>query len=195
MKLFYTALSFFVSLQLSATAPTIPSSDLYFGAVDGGYFNLGWTPGNGARRIIIGKAGSDVTFSPQNGVDYSENTVFGSGQQVAPGEFVIYDHFSSSFYLTGLSAATHYFFKIFEYNGTGAGIEYLTNTYLSANGFTSATPTSQTSAVVFSTITTNSVNINWTNGNGLHRLIVVREAAPVDANPVNNQPYSVNSIF
>jgi hypothetical protein len=195
MKIFYTTLFFLISLQLFATAPTTPSHDLYFGAVDGGYFNIGWSSGNGARRIIICKAGSDVTFTPLNGVDYNENTVFGSGQQVAPGEFVIYDHFSSSFFVTGLTAATQYFFRIFEYNGTGAAIEYLTSAYLSANGFTSATPTSQTSAAVFSNITTNSVNINWANGNGLRRLIVLREAAPVNANPVNNQSYAVSSVF
>ncbi|MEJ0101384.1 MAG: hypothetical protein WDO19_02005 [Bacteroidota bacterium] len=69
----------------------------------GGYFNLGWTAGNGARRIIICKAGSAVTFVPQDGIDYSENTAFGSGQQVAPGEYVIYDNAFTSFYLTNLS--------------------------------------------------------------------------------------------
>jgi hypothetical protein len=195
MKILYTTLFFLASLQLSATAPTTPSSALYFGAIDGAYFNIGWTSGNGARRIIICKAGSSVTFTPQNGVDYNENTVFGSGQEVATGEFVIFDHFSSSFFVTGLTPGTQYFFKIFEYNGTGAAIEYLTSSYLSANGFTSAAPTQQTSAAVFSNITTNSVNINWTNGNGLRRLIVVREASPVNADPVNSQPYAVNSVF
>lgn len=195
MKILYATILLFLSLQSFAAAPTNPSTNLYFGAIDGGYFNLGWTAGNGARRLIICKAGSPVTFVPQNGVDYAENTVFGSGQQVAPGEFVIYDHFSTSFYLTNLSPATQYYFRIYDFNGTGANTEYLTSAYLSGNATTSATPTTQTSNATFSNITTNSVNINWTEGNGLRRLIVVREGSPVNADPVSGTPYNVNYIF
>jgi hypothetical protein len=195
MKILYATLFILISLQASAAAPTIPSSNLYFAAVDGGYFNLGWTPGNGTRRIIICKAGSNVTFSPQNGVDYAENTVFGSGQQVASGEFVIYDNAFSSFYVTGLSPATQYFFKIVEYNGTGATAEYLNSSFLTGSASTSAVPTIQVSNASFSNITTNSMTVNWTEGNGQRRLIVVRQGSPVNADPVNSQQYSVNSSF
>ncbi|MBL7739462.1 MAG: T9SS type A sorting domain-containing protein [Chitinophagaceae bacterium] len=195
MKLLYLILFVSVSFNVQAAAPTVPSSNLSFNAIDGGYFNLGWTPGNGSRRLIICKAGGPVTFVPQNGVDYTENTIFGSGQQVAPGEYVIYDHFSTSFFLTGLTPATQYFFRVYDYNGTGTAIEYLTSAFLSGNATTSATPTVQTSNAVFTTITTNSVNLTWTNGNGLRRLIVVREGAPVNADPVSNQVYNVSFQF
>ncbi|MBL7742297.1 MAG: T9SS type A sorting domain-containing protein [Chitinophagaceae bacterium] len=195
MKILYLILFVSVSFNVQAAAPTVPSSNLSFNAIDGGYFNLGWTAGNGSRRLIICKAGGPVTFVPQNGVDYTENTIFGSGQQVAPGEYVIYDHFSTSFFLTGLTPATQYFFRIYDYNGTGAAIEYLTNVFLSGSATTSATPTVQTSNAVFTTITTNSVNLTWTNGNGFRRLIVVREGAPVNTDPVSNQQYNVSSQF
>lgn len=195
MRLLYALVFILLSMQASAIAPTTPSHNLYFGAIDGGYFNLGWAAGDGARRIMICKAGSPVTFIPQNGVDYNHNTEFGDGQQVAPGEFIVYDHFSSSFYLTGLSPATQYFFAIFEYNGTGTATEYLTSTFLTGNGTTSATPTQQTSNATFPVITTNSVNINWAIGNGYRRLIVVREGAPVNADPVSGQPYNVSYLF
>jgi hypothetical protein len=195
MKILFTSLVVFVSLWTSATPPTSASTGLWFGAIDGGYFNVGWTSGNGARRIMICKAGSDVTFVPQNGVDYDANTEFGLGQQVAPGEFVVYDHFSSSFFLTGLTAGTQYFFKIFEYNGAGTTTEYLTSSFLAGNKFTSGTPILQTSGAVFSNITSNSVIVNWVNGDGGRRLIVVREGSPVNADPVNNQPYNVSFAF
>jgi hypothetical protein len=184
--LFLLALSF-VSI---AAPPTVPASNFGFYTIDGGYFNLGWTAGNGARRIMVAKAGSAPTFTPQNGVDYNANTTFGLGQEVAPGEFIVYDHTSSSFFLMGLTPATQYFFRIFEYNGTGAATEYLTSSFLSGNGWTSATPTVQTSNASFYNITANSINIQWTNGNGLRRLIIAREAAPVNAEPVNNESYS-----
>lgn len=195
MKMLYIFFMTLLSLQLHAAAPTLPASNLYFAQVDGGYFNLGWTPGNGARRIIVCKAGSPVVFVPQNGTDYSANTVFGSGQQPLPGEFVVYNSAFTSFYLTGLSPATQYYFAVFEYNGTGASAEYLTATYLTANAATASAPSVQVSNVVFSGITTNSVNVNWTAGNGQRRMVVVREGSPVDAEPNSSQPYTGNSIF
>ncbi len=195
MKPFYTLVLCLLGMQVFATAPTLPASNLSFNQIDGGFFNIGWTPGNGARRVIIAKAGSAVTFRPQNGIDYTENTTFGSGQQVAPGEYVVYDNAFTSFFLTNLQPGTQYFFAIFEYNGTGAATEYLTSSFLAGNAFTSAVPTVQTSNASFSNITTNSVVVNWTKGNGQRTLIVVREGSAVNADPVNSTPYSVNSVF
>lgn len=195
MKIFYATIFILLSFPSFATAPTTPASNFHLNSIDGGFFNLGWTAGNGTRRVIICKAGGPVTFTPQNGVDYTENTVFGSGQQVATGEYVVYDNAFTSFFLTGLSPATQYFFAIFEYNGTGAATEYLTSSFLTANATTSAAPTVQTSNATFTNITTNSVVVNWTSGNGSRRLIVVREGAAVNAEPVNSHAYTVNSVF
>jgi hypothetical protein len=97
MKLIYTPLFLLLTLSALASAPTMPSSNLHFNAIDGGYINMGWTPGNGARRVIVAKAGTAPGFIPQNGIDYNSSDVFGAGQEVAPGEFIVYDHFSTSF--------------------------------------------------------------------------------------------------
>lgn len=195
MKQLFTLLLISVSLYSFGAAPTTASSNLWFGAIDGGYFNLGWTPGNGARRIMVCKAGSMPGFVPQNGIDYDANTTFGLGQQVAPGEFIVYDHFSTSFFLVGLNPATQYFFKVYEYNGSGSTTEYLTSQFLSGSQSTSASPTLQTSNAMFTNVTTNSLTVNWTNGNGFRRLIVVREGSPVTSNPVSGQPYNSSTIF
>ena len=195
MKPIYTFILCLLGMQSFATAPTVPASNLSFNQIDGGFFNIGWTAGNGTRRIIVAKAGSAITFRPQNGIDYTENTSFGSGQQVAPGEYVVYDNAFTSFFLTNLQPGTQYFFAVFEYNGTGAATEYLTSSFLAGNAFTSGIPTVQTGNAVFSNITTNSVVVNWTKGNGQRTLIVVREGSAVNADPVNNTSYSVNNVF
>ncbi len=195
MKFLFIPLIMILSLFAEAAAPTVASSNLSLNAVDGGYVNLGWTAGNGARRIIVCKAGSAPSFVPVNGIDYTESTTFGLGQEVAPGEFIVYDHFSTSFFLVGLSPATQYFIRIYDYNGTGATTEYLTASFLSGNFTTSATPTVQTSNAGFSNISTNSITVNWTNGNGTRRLIVMRQGSPVNADPVSGQQYNVSSQF
>jgi len=195
MKIFYATIFVMLSFSSFGAAPTTPASNLHFNTIDGGFLNVGWTSGNGSRRVIICRAGSAVTFVPQNGVDYTDNTIFGSGQQVAPGEYVVYDNAFTSFFLTGLNPATQYFFAVFEYNGTGATTEYLTSSFLTGSATTSATPTVQTSNATFTSITTNSVVVNWTSGNGARRLIVVREEAAVNADPINSHQYAVNSAF
>jgi hypothetical protein len=195
MKIFYACILLLAALHLKAAPPTQAATNLGFYAIDGGYFNIGWTPGNGARRIIVCKAGSAVTFTPQNGSSYTANTNFGDGQQVAPGEYIVYNNAFTSFYLTGLTAATTYYFAVFEYNGTGIATEYLTQPYLSGSAATPAAPTVQASAINFSNITATTVTINWTNGNGTRRLVLAKEAAIVNANPVNNTAYAGNSAF
>ncbi|MBS1744053.1 MAG: fibronectin type III domain-containing protein [Bacteroidetes bacterium] len=195
MKKLYSVLLVLIALQSMASPPTIPTSNLSFPQVDGGYFNIAWTAGNGAKRIIVCKAGSAVTFLPQNGVDYTANTAFGSGQQVAAGEYVIYNSAFTSFFLTNLSPATQYFFAVFEYNGTGATTEYLLSGFLTDSASTSSAPTLQVSNAVFSAVTTNTATVSWTNGNGQRRLIVVRQGSAVNADPVMSHQYNVNASF
>lgn len=195
MKQIYLLLILFLSIQAEAAPPTVPASNLSFNVIEGGFFNVGWTPGNGTRRIMIVRAGQPVTAVPQNGIDYTENTVFGSGQQILPGQYVVYDNAFTSFFLTGLTPATQYFFAIFEYNGTGAATEYLTSSFLSGNATTATAPTVQTSNINFSNITATAVTVTCTAGNGARRLIVAREAAAVNTDPVDLQPYTGNNSF
>lgn len=190
MKNIFTLFLLLVTLFGIAAPPTTPASNFGFYTIDGTFFNLGWTGGDGARRLMVVKAGSAPTFIPQNGVDYDANTEYGKGQMVAPGEYIVYDHTSFSFWLTGLQPATQYFFRMFEYNGSGTTTEYLTSAYLSASGWTSKTPTVQTSNASFTNVTTNSLTIQWTSGNGQRRLIVAREGEAVNADPQDNEPYS-----
>ena len=110
MKSIYTFCLLFLSTLALAAPPTSPSHSLWFNAIDGGYFNLGWSPGNGARRIMVCKAGSIPAFVPQNGIDYNANTAFGQGQEVAPGEFIVYDHFSTSFFFNESKPCHHLLF-------------------------------------------------------------------------------------
>lgn len=184
-----------VTLPAVAIPPTVPASNLSFNSIEGSFVNLGWRVGDGSRRLIIAKAGSPVTARPQNGIDYTENNNFMSGQQIAPGEYVVYDNVFTSFYLTGLSPATQYFFAIFEYNGSGNTTEYLTTSFLSGSASTVSAPTEASSELVFSNITTVSVKLDWQIGNGGRRLVVARQGSAVTGAPVDLQNYSANSSY
>jgi hypothetical protein len=188
-------LGMFTALQVIATPPTIPTSNLSFPSINGASLNIAWSPGNGIRRIIIARAGAAVTAVPQNGIDYNHDNIFGAGDAILPGQFVIYDNAFTSFFLTGLTPGTEYFFAFYEYNGTGTSTEYLINPVLTGSCKTSAAPTIQASNMLFSNITGNSVNVSFTTGNGSRRIILVKEGSAVNADPVDLQSYGGNNIF
>lgn len=175
--------------------PTVPASAMTFTSVDGGAMRVNWTPGNGVRRILVARAGSAVTAIPVDGVDYTANTVFGSGDAISPGEFVLYDNTNSFADISGLQPATTYHFRIYEYNGSGASTSYLTSSFASGSQATLSAPAVQASAVNFTNIAGSSARINWTNGNGSGRIVVMRQGSAVDNDPVDLVFYSANANF
>jgi hypothetical protein len=175
--------------------PTTPASNIFFNIIEGGTLRVNWTAGNGARRLVAMRQGAAVTGTPVNGIDYSANAAFGTGDILNAGEFVVYDNNSTFVDITNLQPNTTYFVTVFEYNGTGSATEYLlTNPPVSSQATLTA-PTINASAVNFTNVSGNSVTINWTNGNGTRRLVLMRAGGVVNTNPVNLTPYSANNTF
>ncbi len=85
-----------------------------------------WTPGNGARRIV--KINTSNTFTPPvDGTSPIANTYYGgSGEQVVfNGATQIIDSFPfNGVSVSGLAPNTTYWFRVYEYNGTGSGTRY-----------------------------------------------------------------------
>jgi hypothetical protein len=58
-----------------------------------------------------------------------------------------------------------------------------------------AKPTTQASAVNFSSVTFTTMTVGWTPGNGSNHLVVVRSGSPVVSDPVNRSSYTANPAF
>ncbi len=108
--------------------PTTQSSGITFSAVGETLMTVSWTPGNGAGRIVLAKAGQTVSHPPVDGEGYTANASFGQGSQIGTNNFVVYSGSGSSVTVTGMSPLTRYFFAVYEYNGSGATSNYLTTT-------------------------------------------------------------------
>lgn len=182
------------SITLSAQ-PTQPATAFFTNFVEGDAFRANWTSGNGSRRVIIAKKGSPVTARPVDGVTYTADADFGEGQEVAPGEFVVYDGTSSNVNIEELEIATTYHFAIFEYNSSATGPDYLTSSFLAATGSSASAPSTQVSAINATSIQSNQATINFVIGSGAGRIFVMREGGPVDAIPQNLVIYNANTIF
>ena len=104
-----------------------------------------WTNGNGSRRVVKINTSNSFT-APGNATDPTANSSYGGS-----GEQVVYNGSSNSVTVTGLSAGTTYWFRIYEANCTGSSSLYYT---VSANG----NPISQMSDVKGPVITLLSPN-------------------------------------
>lgn len=182
------------SITLSAQ-PTTPASAFNVNVVEGNSFRANWTNGDGSRRVVIARKGSAVTARPVDGTTYTANDEFGQGQQIAPGEYVVYDGTFTNFDVENLEIGSTYHFAIFEYNPSASGPDYLSTSFLAATGSTAATPTQQTSALNATNIQSSQATIGFTKGNGSARIFFIREGSPVNADPQDLTAYSSSTVF
>jgi hypothetical protein len=182
--------------------PESQTTGIQFSELDPNQLTLTWTNGNGARRVVIGRASGDVTSSVTSATYYPANTVFGSGTEVGTDNFVVSDGTDNQVTVTGLLPSTVYHFKAFEYNGkydaNNVNIEYQTDNVTGnpASRTTLASPPSvHASGLSLQSVTKNSMTLSWINGDGGNRLAIVREANPVSSLPVDGDTYSANSQF
>lgn len=175
--------------------PTTPTQSLSFYTQEGNRFTINCSPGNGERRLFIMRKGAPVTASPVNNTTYTANTAFGSGTEIAPGEFVVNYSSSVSITATNLEPSTTYHIRSFEYDVDAAGnIFYLTSNPLNASYSTASAP-SPASAVNFANITGNSMLVKYTAGSGAYRMVIMKEASAVDAVPADLTKYTGSGSF
>ncbi len=56
-------------------------------------------------------------------------------------------------------------------------------------------PTTQATAVTFTTVTSTTFTVNWTNGNGANHLVLIRSGGAVNSNPVDGVMYTAINSF
>ena len=153
--------------------------------------NIRCTEGNGNGRILVARAGSPVTALPVNGTEYGQNNDFQIAPEISSGQKVVYDgSLNNLSQLNNLTPGTAYYFSFFEYSGNGANRTYLTASPASGSFTTVQVPSTAASGINFTNITGNSVRANWTNGDGVGRLVLVKAAGAVDFTPVDYTVYN-----
>lgn len=177
-------------VQPPAAHSTAPSFDI----VDGNQLKFSWQKGDGARRIVVMKAGSAVTFTPTDGVDYDANNAFGAGPDLGDGQYVVYDGNNETVTVTNLQPATTYHFAVFEYNGTGTQTKYLVSGHLQVEQSTATVPASGSSNVS-GTVNGLTLALSWTSGAGAGRLVVLKEGSAVAGTPANLSVYAHSTTF
>ncbi len=185
---------------LSVSEPTVQASNIIFSSVQYNQMTIDWTNGDGSKRVVFVKQANTGTAVPVDLTAYTANTVFGSGTQIGTsGWYSVYNDTGTSVTITGLAESTDYIVQIFEYNGTIGYQDYLISTD-SNNPKVQATvtleaPTVQASSVIFPSVSSTQMTVEWSNGNGAKRTVFVKTGSSGIASPLNETTYTANTIF
>ncbi|MFZ4798880.1 MAG: LruC domain-containing protein [Bacteroidia bacterium] len=126
--------------ETNATPPTTAPSSGSFGEVSSDGVLLNFTKGDGARRIVICKKGSEVTENAQEGRKYHADSIFGNGDDFGSGK-VVYDGTGSSCHIKHLEGNSTYHFAVIEYNGDNDKTSYDNDHKYKCNASTPKTDT------------------------------------------------------
>jgi M6 family metalloprotease-like protein len=99
----------------SCTSPSNQATGFGVSAIDDNQMTVSWTRGNGNQVLVLAKQGSAVNASPSNSNDYNYNTVFGTGDNIGSGNFVVYKGIANNAVITGLTPGTTYHYAVFEF--------------------------------------------------------------------------------
>ena len=76
---------------------------------------LSWAS-EGDYVIVVAREGGSIGITPENGEFYTSNTVFGSGDDLGAGSFVIYTGTDETVSMTNLTEASEYYLAIYKYD-------------------------------------------------------------------------------
>ena len=142
------------AINVSGTTPppSTQASSITFSSIDVNSMTSSWTNGNGSNRVVKMNTSNSFT-TPTNGTSPSANTTWANS-----GEQFVYNGSGSTVSVTGLAANTTYWFRVYEYNGTGSATSFAsgtaTNNPNSQATLANATnPTAQSLPFTFSSLT------------------------------------------
>ncbi len=108
------------------STPTLQASAFGTSGVGNNSGVVSWVPGSGGNVIVVAHQGSPVVVIPTAGNNYTANSGFALGQQIGAGNYVVYNGSGTFVNVTGLNAATNYYFAVFEYTVNAGSPCYLT---------------------------------------------------------------------
>ncbi|MDD2984581.1 MAG: GEVED domain-containing protein [Crocinitomicaceae bacterium] len=200
----------FTSSQITATPQTISLSSLNwnFSSTGGSYYgydvNKGQQLGSGSNPFstmsletsgIVGTVTEiKVTTSGASSVNATFGITIGG---TAFGTNAAITATSNEYTFTGSASASGAIPISLNWSQSSSKALYvkkITITYELAP--TCTAPTTQATIAAFSSITTNSMNLSWTSGNGTAgRIVVMKEASAVSGTPTSGTAYPANSAF
>ncbi|MDX2190730.1 MAG: T9SS type A sorting domain-containing protein [Bacteroidota bacterium] len=178
----------------SCTTPTNQSTVVGITNIAVNSLNLSWVRGNGTGGVIVlAKAGSAITDVPLSGTTYSGNSNFSAASSLGASK-ILYVGTGTSLTVTGLSATTTYYFKVFEFN-TASMCYITTGNSNTTTGTTVCNPTDVTAVITIPGST--KISLTWTAPTCYDEvMIIAKSGSAVTSIPTGDgNSYFSNPIF
>lgn len=107
----------------NATPPTVSAGSGTFGTILSNEVVLSFTKGNGAKRLVLCKKGSEANDDCQDGRKYQADSNFGLGDLIGSCR-VVYNGSGNSCRIKNLEPNCTYHFSVIEYNGDDTECSY-----------------------------------------------------------------------
>ncbi|MBU1693009.1 MAG: hypothetical protein KKC51_03495, partial [Verrucomicrobia bacterium] len=179
-----------------ADEPSTQASALNITAFGETTMSLGWTRGDGANVLIVGRTDA-AAESPADGSNYTANAAWGSAGTVGTVSKALYLNSGTAEDLTGLTAETLYYFAAFELNGTGGANNYLLTGAPTTNRYTLSTePSAHAGSFTATSVSKTQIDLSWTAAAGADGyMILIRPGVDPTGTPTDGQAYSVGDTF
>lgn len=108
------------------TEPGVQANNVTFSGLGDSFMTINWTPGSGGSSlgsIVLVKENGVIDSDPVDGTEYiNPATVFGTGDQIGSGNYVVYAGTGSSVPITNLNPGSTYSVAVYAYAGSGTGL-------------------------------------------------------------------------
>lgn len=190
----YLLTSITASRKTLALPPGTCPSALTVTAYTNNSLTLGWTAGaSDGTYLLVARQGSAVSAAPPpvNGDVYYANANYGTGGTEVGTGYCVYKGTGTSVVVTGLSPATVYYFRLFNFNGSGGSENYV-DCGVTANRTTLADPVASCpTGITFSNLASNQYTISWAPVTGAAGYAVVgRQGAYPSSSLIDGNDYS-----
>jgi hypothetical protein len=105
-----------VTGNVISAEPIVQASNIVFSNVADNTFDINWTNGNGASRIVVVHLTSTNAVLPTDGLTYTANTNIFSASTTGSGNYVVYNGTGTGpVTVTNLTAGSNYTVNVYEY--------------------------------------------------------------------------------
>ena len=178
-----------------ATEPTDAISTLHISDITASSFNLDYTLGATATKVLVLANTEDTFGEPVDGQEYEFNSDYNNAPTINGGGKIIYSGSNLTTTFTNLVNNTLYHVRIYEYNGTDITANYMLNPYAYTTCTTlQAGPSISPSDVQLTNLSETQTSFKWTRGNGATSLVLVGTTNGT-GEPVNGSSYSANNDY
>jgi hypothetical protein len=166
--------------------PDLQASNLVVNNLLPASVGLSWEKGDGSHSLVLVREGVAVSSDPEPNTSYLAESVFGDGDTLADGSFVVYSATGNQVNLTGLAWGTTYHAKVIAYNCINGNEKYLTLGAPAQTSFT--TPPATISNFRIACTSANTATITWDPPSGNYDGVVI------GVRQGSNPPHSLFSI-